>query len=58
MRLGVNYPVSPLEWAGTVGHARVRDLLDAMHDRYPTGRYAPSLATARRGCAEAAEDSR
>ncbi|MFB7395582.1 3-hydroxyacyl-CoA dehydrogenase [Streptomyces sp. NPDC056191] len=58
MRLGVNYPAGPLEWAGNVGHARVRDLLDAMHDRYPTGRYAPSLGTARRGHAEDAEDSR
>ncbi|MFJ5138320.1 3-hydroxyacyl-CoA dehydrogenase [Streptomyces sp. NPDC088707] len=58
MRLGVNYPAGPLEWAGNVGHARVRDLLDAMHDRYPTGRYAPSLGTARRGYAEDAEASR
>ncbi|MER7947432.1 3-hydroxyacyl-CoA dehydrogenase [Streptomyces sp. NPDC096079] len=58
MRLGVNYPAGPLEWAGTVGHARVRDLLSALHERYPTGRYAPSLATARRGYAEEGRDSR
>ncbi|WP_225805065.1 3-hydroxyacyl-CoA dehydrogenase [Streptomyces sp. NK15101] len=58
MRLGVNYPVGPLEWAGKVGHERVRDLLMELHTRYPTGRYAPSLATARRGYAEEGRDSR
>ncbi|MEU8618222.1 3-hydroxyacyl-CoA dehydrogenase [Streptomyces sp. NPDC048623] len=61
MRLGVNYPLGPLEWAGRIGHARVRNLLSNLHERYPTGRYAPSLALARRGydeeAAEAAEDS-
>lgn len=58
MRLGVNYPAGPLEWAANVGHARVRDLLGELHTRYPTGRYAPSLATARRGYAEEGQDSR
>ncbi|MFE3069079.1 3-hydroxyacyl-CoA dehydrogenase [Streptomyces sp. NPDC059247] len=58
MRLGVNYPVGPLEWAGKVGHARVRGLLGALHERCPTGRYAPSPALARRAYAEDAEDSR
>ncbi|MFC9590636.1 3-hydroxyacyl-CoA dehydrogenase [Streptomyces sp. NPDC056944] len=58
MRLGVNYPAGPLEWAANVGHARVRDLLSELHTRYPTGRYAPSLATARRGYAEEGQDSR
>ncbi|MEU7291950.1 3-hydroxyacyl-CoA dehydrogenase [Streptomyces exfoliatus] len=57
MRLGVNYPVGPLEWAGKVGYERVRDLLLSLHERYPTGRYAPSLATARRGYAEEGQDS-
>ncbi|MFE0699434.1 3-hydroxyacyl-CoA dehydrogenase [Streptomyces sp. NPDC058872] len=57
MRLGVNYPAGPLEWAGRIGHARVRDLLLEMHESYPTGRYAPSLATARRGHAEEGQDS-
>ncbi|MFB7356521.1 3-hydroxyacyl-CoA dehydrogenase [Streptomyces gardneri] len=57
MRLGVNYPAGPLEWAGKVGHERVRDLLMALHERYPTGRYAPSLATARRAYAEEGQDS-
>ncbi len=58
MRLGVNYPAGPLEWAGKVGHARVRALLMSLHERYPTGRYAPSLGTARRGYAEEGRDSR
>ncbi|WP_079045027.1 MULTISPECIES: 3-hydroxyacyl-CoA dehydrogenase [unclassified Streptomyces] len=58
MRLGVNYPAGPLEWAGKVGHARVRELLDAMHERCPSGRYAPSLATARRAFVEDARDDR
>ncbi|MFE1546824.1 3-hydroxyacyl-CoA dehydrogenase [Streptomyces sp. NPDC058718] len=57
MRLGVNYPAGPLEWAGKVGHERVRDLLLSLHERYPTGRYAPSPATARRGYAEEGQDS-
>ncbi|WP_432127141.1 3-hydroxyacyl-CoA dehydrogenase [Streptomyces sp. bgisy082] len=58
MRLGVNYPLGPLEWAGKVGHARVRGLLLSLHERCPTGRYAPSLGTARRGYAEEGRDSR
>ncbi|WP_175407177.1 3-hydroxyacyl-CoA dehydrogenase [Streptomyces sp. TRM64462] len=56
MRLGVNYPVGPLEWGERVGYARVRDLLEELHKRYPTGRYAPCLGTSRRGWAEDAED--
>ncbi|MFJ7129425.1 3-hydroxyacyl-CoA dehydrogenase [Streptomyces sp. NPDC098101] len=58
MRLGVNYPLGPLEWAEKVGHARVRGLLLSLHERYPTGRYAPSLGTARRGYAEEGRDAR
>ncbi|MFI8910878.1 3-hydroxyacyl-CoA dehydrogenase [Streptomyces sp. NPDC053513] len=58
MRLGVNYPAGPLEWAEKLGPRRVCDLLRALHERYPTGRYGPSQAVARR-CAEAdEEDSR
>ncbi|MFF8834054.1 3-hydroxyacyl-CoA dehydrogenase [Streptomyces sp. NPDC015130] len=58
MRLGVNYPAGPLEWAEKLGPQRVCDLLRALHERYPTGRYGPSRATARR-CADAdEEDSR
>ncbi|MEW5654659.1 3-hydroxyacyl-CoA dehydrogenase [Streptomyces cinereoruber] len=58
MRLGVNYPLGPLEWAGKVGHARVRGLLLSLHERYPTGRYAPCLGTVRRSCAEEGRESR
>ncbi|MER7908344.1 3-hydroxyacyl-CoA dehydrogenase [Streptomyces sp. NPDC096068] len=58
MRLGVNYPLGPLEWAEKVGHARVRGLLLSLHERYPTGRYAPSLGIARRGYAEEGRDAR
>ncbi|MFJ9826847.1 3-hydroxyacyl-CoA dehydrogenase [Streptomyces sp. NPDC101160] len=57
MRLGVNYPVGPLEWAARIGHARVRDLLGELHERYPTGRYAPSLALARRASEEEAAEA-
>ncbi|UYQ63324.1 3-hydroxyacyl-CoA dehydrogenase [Streptomyces peucetius] len=48
MKLGVNYPAGPLEWGGKLGFGWVCALLEALHQRYPTGRYAPSLATARR----------
>ncbi|MFC7793045.1 3-hydroxyacyl-CoA dehydrogenase [Streptomyces cinereoruber] len=58
MRLGVNYPLGPLEWAGKVGHARVRGLLLSLHERYPTGRYAPCLGTVRRSYAEEGRESR
>ncbi|MEU6927915.1 3-hydroxyacyl-CoA dehydrogenase [Streptomyces sp. NPDC046385] len=56
MRLGVNYPAGPLEWAGRIGFAGLRDLLGNLHERYPTGRYAPSLALARRGYDEEAAE--
>ncbi|MGW8950444.1 3-hydroxyacyl-CoA dehydrogenase [Streptomyces sp. NPDC055709] len=52
MKLGVNYPAGPLEWASKVGFRRICDLLGELHERYPTGRYAPSLGTVRRGCDE------
>ncbi|WP_328943758.1 3-hydroxyacyl-CoA dehydrogenase [Streptomyces sp. NBC_00250] len=58
MRLGVNYPVGPLEWAGKIGHRRTCDLLGELHERYPTGRYAPALGIVRRAYAEDAEDAR
>lgn len=58
MRLGVNYPAGPLEWAGRIGYAGLRDLLGNLHERYPTGRYAPSLGLARRGFDEETEEGR
>lgn len=57
MRLGVNYPAGPLEWAGKVGFRRTSALLGELHERYPSGRYAPSIGLVRRGYAEDAEDA-
>lgn len=58
MRLGVNYPAGPLEWAGKLGYRRACSLLRALEERYPAGRYAPSLGLVRRGYVEEAEDAR
>ncbi|MFE3323922.1 3-hydroxyacyl-CoA dehydrogenase [Streptomyces sp. NPDC059176] len=60
MRLGVNYPAGPLEWGAAVGFRRIRELLAELHERYPTGRYAPAPGTIRRGYEEHQEsgDSR
>ncbi|MFE7610195.1 3-hydroxyacyl-CoA dehydrogenase [Streptomyces celluloflavus] len=48
MRLGVNYPGGPLEWAQRLGTPWIRDLLETLHHYYATGRYAPSWALRRR----------
>ncbi|UNO41010.1 3-hydroxyacyl-CoA dehydrogenase [Streptomyces sp. MST-110588] len=47
MRLGVNYPGGPFEWAENVGRYWVWDLLDTMHHQYANGRYGPSWALRR-----------
>ncbi|WP_460067718.1 3-hydroxyacyl-CoA dehydrogenase [Streptomyces sp. YKOK-I1] len=44
MRLGVNYPLGPFEWSRRLGRMWAFSLLDDLHDRDPSGRYAPSLA--------------
>ncbi|QIJ63682.1 3-hydroxyacyl-CoA dehydrogenase [Streptomyces sp. JB150] len=44
MRLGVNYPLGPFEWSRRLGRRWAYDLLDDLHLRDPSGRYAPSLA--------------
>ncbi|MFE1848590.1 3-hydroxyacyl-CoA dehydrogenase [Streptomyces sp. NPDC059489] len=44
MRLGVNYPLGPFEWSRRLGRSWAYDLLDDLHMRDPSGRYAPSLA--------------
>ncbi|MFJ8073581.1 3-hydroxyacyl-CoA dehydrogenase [Streptomyces sp. NPDC096176] len=44
MRLGVNYPQGPMEWSRKLPAGWAHDLLDLLHGRCPTGRYAPSLA--------------
>ncbi|MDI5964290.1 3-hydroxyacyl-CoA dehydrogenase [Streptomyces sp. SL13] len=41
MRLGVNYPVGPVEWGERLGAEWVVGVLDRLHAAYPTGRYAP-----------------
>ncbi|GHD68858.1 3-hydroxyacyl-CoA dehydrogenase [Streptomyces mirabilis] len=44
MRLGVNYPLGPFEWSRRLGRSWACSLLDDLHQRDPSGRYAPSLA--------------
>ncbi|MFG2606688.1 3-hydroxyacyl-CoA dehydrogenase [Streptomyces sp. NPDC048514] len=44
MRLGVNYPLGPCEWNRRLPRGWAYDLLDEVHERDPSGRYAPSLA--------------
>lgn len=52
MRTGVNYPRGPLQWGDQLGAAWVRDVLENLHDAWPTGRYAPSQALNRRAATE------
>ncbi|MFC8914264.1 3-hydroxyacyl-CoA dehydrogenase [Streptomyces sp. NPDC057116] len=54
MRLGVNYPAGPLEWAALLGYGYVGDVLRALHECYPTGRYAPCLGVVRKDHEESA----
>ncbi|MEU0004065.1 3-hydroxyacyl-CoA dehydrogenase [Streptomyces sp. NPDC006314] len=44
MRLGVNYPLGPFEWCRRLPRGWAHDLLEELHERDPSGRYAPSLA--------------
>ncbi|KPI23212.1 3-hydroxybutyryl-CoA dehydrogenase [Actinobacteria bacterium OK074] len=44
MRLGVNYPLGPFEWSRRLGRTWACGLLDDLHQRDASGRYAPSLA--------------
>ncbi|MEV5942929.1 3-hydroxyacyl-CoA dehydrogenase [Streptomyces sp. NPDC051994] len=55
MRLGVNYPLGPVEWNRRLGPDWAYDLLSALHERCPTGRYAPSLALYRQAYATEGE---
>ncbi|MEU6174886.1 3-hydroxyacyl-CoA dehydrogenase [Streptantibioticus parmotrematis] len=47
MRLGVNYPLGPVEWGTRLTPGWVRDVLRALHAHHPTGRYAPSVGLSR-----------
>jgi 3-hydroxybutyryl-CoA dehydrogenase len=49
MRLGVNYPLGPFEWCRRLGKVWAHDILEELHLREPSGRYAPSLALYRHG---------
>ncbi|MEV6962826.1 3-hydroxyacyl-CoA dehydrogenase [Streptomyces sp. NPDC051207] len=58
MRLGVNYPLGPFEWSRRLGRDWAYALLDDLHLRDPSGRYAPSLALYRHAYAsDKREDS-
>jgi 3-hydroxybutyryl-CoA dehydrogenase len=48
MRMGVNYPAGPLEWADAIGVERVRDALGHLAGYYGDGRYRLSPLIARR----------
>lgn len=43
MRLGVNYPLGPVEWQERLGRDWAWELLDNLHRTVPTGRYARTL---------------
>src|SRR5664279_2696173 len=50
MRLGVGYPVGPLEWGDRIGSARVVALLDALASAYMDGRYRACTTLRRAAC--------
>ncbi|MEV0317421.1 3-hydroxyacyl-CoA dehydrogenase [Streptomyces sp. NPDC050658] len=52
MKLGVNYPLGPVEWGRRLTAYRVVEALDLLSDEYPTGRYAPSQALRRQAVRE------
>lgn len=52
MRLGVNYPLGPLEWGDRLSADWVSVFLSELHEACPGGRYAPSALLRRRGAAE------
>ncbi|MFJ6573935.1 3-hydroxyacyl-CoA dehydrogenase [Streptomyces sp. NPDC091292] len=57
MRLGVNYPLGPFEWNRRLGRTWAHSLLDDLHLRDPSGRYAPSLALYRHAYASEKRES-
>lgn len=52
MKLGVNYPLGPIEWGRRLTAYRVAEALDLLSEEYPTGRYAPSQALRRQAVRE------
>ncbi|MGW1025505.1 3-hydroxyacyl-CoA dehydrogenase [Streptomyces sp. NPDC002577] len=57
MRLGVNYPLGPVEWSRRLGRNWAYALLDDLHMRDPSGRCAPSLALYRHAYASEKRES-
>ena len=47
MRLGVNFPLGPLEWGDRIGPARIVFLLDALSNVYRDGRYRACMSLRR-----------
>jgi 3-hydroxybutyryl-CoA dehydrogenase len=43
MRLGVNYPAGPFEWANTLGSSRILQVLESLFAATGDSRYRPSL---------------
>ncbi|MFI9205691.1 3-hydroxyacyl-CoA dehydrogenase [Streptomyces sp. NPDC053048] len=52
MRLGVNYPLGPLEWGRALGAGWVETVLSYLHEEYPGGRYAACQPLRRRAAVE------
>lgn len=52
MRLGVNYPLGPLQWGERLSLFWVQSMLESLHSYYPNGRYAPSVEVLCRASAE------
>ncbi|WP_406862058.1 3-hydroxyacyl-CoA dehydrogenase [Streptomyces sp. HUAS MG47] len=55
MRLGVSYPLGPVEWGRRLRFGWAHDLLENLDERMPGSRYTPSLALLRRAYAEGGE---
>ncbi|MGW5866117.1 3-hydroxyacyl-CoA dehydrogenase [Streptomyces sp. NPDC055239] len=52
MLLGVNYPRGPIEWGEALNLHWAINILECLHQEYPTGRYAPSRALRRAAARE------
>jgi 3-hydroxybutyryl-CoA dehydrogenase len=57
MRLGVSYPLGPIEWNEKMGLDWAWELLRNLHESVPTGRYARSLALHQASYATSREDA-
>ncbi|MFF8843343.1 3-hydroxyacyl-CoA dehydrogenase [Streptomyces sp. NPDC015127] len=57
MRLGVNYPLGPVEWNEKLGRDWAWELLANLHQSVPTGRYARTLGLHQWSYGSAPEDA-